>query len=65
MGEPRPIVNGIPDTAPGAFAYRKGIRAGGLDYFLVSERMVERIVDANAHPRIRGSDHYPMELVIR
>ena len=54
-----------PDTAPGAFAYRKGIRAGGLDYFLVSERMVERIVDANAHPRIRGSDHYPMELVIR
>ena len=54
-----------PDTAPGAFAYRKGIRAGGLDYFLVSARMVERIVDANAHPRIRGSDHYPMELVIR
>jgi exonuclease III len=27
--------------------------------------MVERIVDANAHPRIRGSDHYPMELIIR
>ena len=54
-----------PDTAPGAFAYRKGIRAGGLDYFLVSARMVERIVDANAHPRIRGSDHYPMELIIR
>ena len=54
-----------PDTAPGAFAYRKGIRAGGLDYFLVSARIVERIVDANAHPRIRGSDHYPMELVIR
>lgn len=54
-----------PDTAPGAFAYRKGIRAGGLDYFLVSERLQERLVDASVHPRVRGSDHYPVELIIR
>ncbi len=54
-----------PDTAPGAFAYRKGHSRGRAGLLSVSERMVERIVDANAHPRIRGSDHYPMELVIR
>ncbi len=54
-----------PDEAPGAFAYRRGIRAGGLDYFLVSERLKDRLVDAAVHPRVRGSDHYPIELLLR
>jgi exonuclease III len=54
-----------PDIKPGAFAYRRGIRAGGLDYFLISERLRELLVDVSVHPRIRGSDHYPLELVLR
>lgn len=53
-----------PDEKAGSFAYRKGIRAVGLDYFLVSERFADKIVDCRAHSRIRGSDHWPLELVI-
>ena len=54
-----------PDAKAGAFAYRRGIRAVGLDYFLVSERLVERIVDCRVHPRIKGSDHWPLELLLK
>ncbi len=54
-----------PNGKPGTFAYRRGIRAGGLDYFLISERLRELVVDVSVHPRIRGSDHYPLELVLR
>ncbi len=54
-----------PDIKPGAFVYRRGIRAGGLDYFLISERLRELLVDVSVHPRIRGSDHYPLELVLK
>lgn len=53
-----------PDEKVGAFAYRRGIRAVGLDYFLVSTRFVEHLADCRVHSRIRGSDHWPMELVI-
>ena len=54
-----------PDEKAGAYAYRKGIRSAGLDYFLVSARFVEHLTDCRVHTRIRGSDHWPMELVIR
>lgn len=54
-----------PGEKAGAFVYRKGIRAMGLDYFFVSERFADRIADCRAHSRIRGSDHWPLELVIR
>lgn len=54
-----------PDEKAGAFAYRKGIRAAGVDYFLISERFVERLADCRVHNRVRGSDHWPMELIIR
>lgn len=54
-----------PDEKAGAFAYRKGIRGVGLDYFLVSERFMEQVADCRVHNRVRGSDHWPMELVIR
>lgn len=53
-----------PKDKAGAFAYRKGIRAMGMDYFLVSERLLERLVDCSVHNRIHGSDHWPLELVI-
>jgi len=54
-----------PDEKAGAFAYRRGIRAVGVDYFLVSERFVERLADCRVHNRVRGSDHWPLELIIR
>lgn len=54
-----------PDSKPGDFAYRKGIRAMGMDYFLVSERFAGQLADCRAHSRIRGSDHWPLELTIR
>lgn len=54
-----------PDEKAGAFAYRRGIRAMGLDYFLVSERFMGQLADCRVHSRIRGSDHCPLELVIK
>lgn len=53
-----------PDEKAGAFVYRKGIRASGVDYFLVSERLIGQIADCRAHNRIRTSDHWPLELTI-
>ena len=36
-----------------------------IDYFLVSESLRDRIVSADIHNDIFGSDHCPVELVIR
>ncbi len=36
-----------------------------IDYFCVSERLKERLVSADIHADILGSDHCPVELVIR
>ena len=36
-----------------------------IDYFVVSESMKDRLVSAAIHPEIFGSDHCPVELVIR
>ncbi len=36
-----------------------------IDYFLVSENMRERIVSADIHNEIFGSDHCPVELTIK
>jgi len=54
-----------PDGKAGDFAYRRGIRAMGMDYFLVSERFADHLADCRVHHRVRGSDHWPLELVIR
>lgn len=35
-----------------------------IDYFLVSNRIADKIVDAKIHPDIMGSDHCPVELEI-
>ena len=53
-----------PHEKAGTFAYRKGIRAAGVDYFIVSERLIDRVVDCRVYNRIRTSDHWPMELMI-
>ena len=36
-----------------------------IDYFIVSEKLRDRMVDAKIHPDIMGSDHCPVELDIR
>lgn len=36
-----------------------------IDYFIVSERLADRIESAGIHSEIYGSDHCPVELVIR
>ncbi len=36
-----------------------------IDYFIVSERLAGRVAEANIHPEIFGSDHCPVELVLR
>ena len=35
-----------------------------IDYFVVSEKLKERMKDAKIHCDIMGSDHCPVELVI-
>ena len=36
-----------------------------IDYFVISNRLCERLEDAQIHTEIFGSDHCPVELVIR
>jgi exodeoxyribonuclease-3 len=36
-----------------------------IDYFLVSQSIVERVVAADIHPDILGSDHCPVSLTLR
>ena len=36
-----------------------------IDYFLISERLKERLVDAKIHTEILGSDHCPVELELQ
>ena len=46
----------------GARARNAGWR---IDYFVVSERIRDWMVDAKIHPEIMGSDHCPVELILR
>lgn len=36
-----------------------------IDYFCVSERMKDRLVSADIHTEVLGSDHCPVELIIK
>ena len=51
------------------WSYRMGARAKNIgwriDYFLVSNRLVDRLESATIHSDIMGSDHCPVEAVIR
>ena len=50
------------------WGYRGNARARNvgwrLDYFMVSERIKDAIVDVVHHTDVTGSDHCPIELVI-
>lgn len=51
------------------WSYRFNARANNagwrIDYFCVSERLKDRLVSADIHSDIQGSDHCPVELVIK
>ena len=51
------------------WSYRMGARAKNvgwrIDYFLVSNRLVERLESATIHQNIMGSDHCPVEICLR
>lgn len=51
------------------WSYRFNARANNagwrIDYFCVSERFKDRFVSADIHTQILGSDHCPIELVIK
>lgn len=36
-----------------------------IDYFVVSERLIEKVEDAKIHQSIMGSDHCPVELILK
>jgi len=50
------------------WTYRFAARARGIgwriDYFLVSEKLAERVKDVIIHEDIEGSDHCPVELIL-
>jgi len=51
------------------WSYRFNARANNagwrIDYFVVSERLKDRLLSADIHSNIYGSDHCPVELVIK
>ncbi len=51
------------------WSYRFNARANNagwrIDYFVVSERLKDRLEDAGIHTEVHGSDHCPVELVIK
>ncbi|GKX66831.1 exodeoxyribonuclease III [Inconstantimicrobium mannanitabidum] len=51
------------------WSYRFNARANNagwrIDYFCVSERMKDKIEAANIHTEVLGSDHCPVELIIK
>ena len=47
------------------FSARKNNAGWRIDYFVVSDKIKENIVEANIHNEILGSDHCPVELIIK
>jgi exodeoxyribonuclease III (xth) len=50
------------------WSYMGGARAKNvgwrIDYFIVSDQLKDKIVDAKIHQEIFGSDHCPVEVVM-
>ena len=47
------------------FNARKNNAGWRIDYFLVSERLKDKITDVRIHSDIMGSDHCPVELEVK
>ncbi|MCQ2969054.1 MAG: exodeoxyribonuclease III [Clostridium sp.] len=59
-----PDVTGIYSWWSYRFNSRKNNAGWRIDYFLASEDMKDRLVSADIHTEVLGSDHCPVELVI-
>ena len=59
-----PDLEGVYSLWSYRFNARKNNAGWRIDYFLVSERIADKIVDAKIHTDIFGSDHCPVELEI-
>ena len=57
----------VQDVGPAAYITKARERNAGwrIDYFIVSEKLEDRIVDAEIHANIMGSDHCPVVLEIK
>ena len=47
------------------FSARKNNAGWRIDYFVVSNKIKDKIVEANIHNDIMGSDHCPVELIVK
>lgn len=47
------------------FSARKNNAGWRIDYFVVSDKIKDEIVEANIHNEIMGSDHCPVELIMK
>ncbi|WP_432205190.1 exodeoxyribonuclease III (plasmid) [Cetobacterium somerae] len=47
------------------FSARKNNAGWRIDYFVVSDKIKNKIVEANIHNEVLGSDHCPVELIIK
>lgn len=59
-----PTVEGVYSWWSYRFNARKNNAGWRIDYFCVSERLKDQLVDAKIHTDIMGSDHCPVELVL-
>lgn len=59
-----PELSGVYSWWSYRFNARKNNAGWRIDYFLVSERIKDKIIDAKIHTDIFGSDHCPVELEI-
>ncbi|MBQ1407255.1 MAG: exodeoxyribonuclease III [Eubacterium sp.] len=57
-----PDVTGVYSWWSYRFNARKNNAGWRIDYFIVSDRLKDKIVDAKIHTEIMGSDHCPVEL---
>ncbi len=57
-----PYVTGVYSWWSYRFNARKNNAGWRIDYFIVSDRLKDKIVDAKIHTEIMGSDHCPVEL---
>lgn len=60
-----PDVEGIYSWWSYRFNARKNNSGWRIDYFVASKKLEERLVSANIHTEVLGSDHCPIELVIK
>ena len=60
-----PDQEGVYSGGPTGFSARAKNAGWRIDYFCVSEALKDRLVSAAIHTEVMGSDHCPVELVLR